>query len=110
MKANQNFSAIYILLAIAQMVICNYFRISPYISVTVLPAMVLCIPLQIYRVGRRSVLPRLGLSKGVYVGLCSILRDFYSRGYPRFEKEGEGTCLVSHSESLNTSGEKKETV
>lgn len=47
MKANQNFSAIYILLAIAQMVVCNYFRISPYISVTVLPAMVLCIPLKI---------------------------------------------------------------
>ena len=46
MKTSQNFTIIYILLAVAQMVICNYFRISPYIYVTILPAMVLCIPLK----------------------------------------------------------------
>lgn len=47
MKINQNFGIIYILLAVAQMVICNYFRISPYIYVTILPAIVMCIPLKI---------------------------------------------------------------
>lgn len=45
MKTTQHFSILYILLAIAQVVICNYFRISPYITLSILPAMVLCIPL-----------------------------------------------------------------
>ena len=47
MKSNQNFTIVYILLAVAQMVICNYFRISPYVYVTILPSMILCIPLKI---------------------------------------------------------------
>lgn len=47
MKINHNFGIIYTLLAVAQMVICNYFRISPYLYVTILPAMVLCIPLKV---------------------------------------------------------------
>lgn len=46
MKTNRNFTVTYILLVIAQMVICNYFRISPYVFITILPAMVLCIPLK----------------------------------------------------------------
>lgn len=47
MKINQNFGIVYILLVIAQMAISNYFRISPFIYVTVLPVIVLCIPLKI---------------------------------------------------------------
>ena len=47
MKTNHNFTVIYILLALAQMVICNYCRISPFIYVTILPAMVLALPLKI---------------------------------------------------------------
>ena len=47
MKTNQNFTVTYILLAVAQMVICNYCRISPFIYVTILPAMVLALPLKI---------------------------------------------------------------
>ena len=47
MKTNQNFTIIYILLALAQMVICNYCRISPFIYVTILPAMVLALPQKI---------------------------------------------------------------
>lgn len=46
-SSNQNFVLVYILLVIGQMVICNYFRISPYLYVTILPAMILCIPLKI---------------------------------------------------------------
>lgn len=47
MKTNQNFTIIYILLALAQMVICNYCWISPFIYVTILPAMVLALPQKI---------------------------------------------------------------
>lgn len=47
MKTNQNSSIIFIMLAVAQMVICNYFRISPYLYVTILPAMILCLPVKI---------------------------------------------------------------
>ncbi len=44
---NPVFGIAYILLVIAQMIICNYFQISPYFVISILPAMVLCIPLNI---------------------------------------------------------------
>lgn len=44
MKTAQNFGLLYILLAIIQLAICNYVRISPYIFISILPVMVLCIP------------------------------------------------------------------
>lgn len=44
---NPTFGIAYILLAIVQMVICNYFQFSPYLVISILPAMVLCIPLTI---------------------------------------------------------------
>lgn len=44
---NPTFSIAYILLAIAQIIICNYFQISPYFVISILPAMVMCIPLTI---------------------------------------------------------------
>lgn len=42
----RNYAAIYLMLLMIQMVICNYFRLGPYVLVSVLPAMVLCIPLR----------------------------------------------------------------
>ena len=44
---NPTFGIAYILLVIVQMVICNYFQFSPYFVISILPAMVLCIPLTI---------------------------------------------------------------
>lgn len=55
MKTNQNFTVTYILLAVAQMVICNYFKVSPYIYVTILPAMILALPLKIGTIGSMAV-------------------------------------------------------
>ena len=44
---NPTFGIAYILLVIVQMAICNYFQFSPYLVISILPAMVLCIPLTI---------------------------------------------------------------
>ena len=44
MKVNQNFGTLYTLLVIVQILLCNYGQFSPYILLTILPAMVLCIP------------------------------------------------------------------
>ena len=46
MKTVQHFGILYILLVIAQAVICNYFRLGPYISLTLLPVLILCLPLR----------------------------------------------------------------
>jgi len=37
----------YALLLIIQMVICNYFHLSPYLMLSILPVMVLCIPIRV---------------------------------------------------------------
>lgn len=44
MRANQNFGTLYTLLVIGQVVLCNYGQLGPYIMLSILPAMVLCIP------------------------------------------------------------------
>ena len=44
MKTNQNFGLLYVLLVICQIIICNHAYLGPYIMLTMLPAMVLCIP------------------------------------------------------------------
>lgn len=45
MKTAQNFGLMYILMVVGQMFICNYFHLSMYVSLTILPAIMLCIPL-----------------------------------------------------------------
>ena len=44
MKISQNFGILYTLMVIGQIVLCNYTQFGPYIMLTMLPAMVLCIP------------------------------------------------------------------
>lgn len=39
-----SFTLTYILLTVAQMLLSNYFHFTPFVMVTILPAMVLCIP------------------------------------------------------------------
>ena len=42
-----NFFFTYALLLVVQLVICNYFHLSSYILLSILPVMVLCIPIRI---------------------------------------------------------------
>ena len=47
MKMNQHFGILYVLLLICQIILCNYSPLGPYIMLSILPAMILCIPLKI---------------------------------------------------------------
>ena len=47
MKRIQNFGLIYIILLICQVMLCNYTNLGPYIMLTLLPAMILCLPTKI---------------------------------------------------------------
>ncbi len=44
MKTTQNFGILYFLLLICQILLCNYAQLGQYIMLTMLPAMVLCLP------------------------------------------------------------------
>ena len=46
MRKNIDFFRVYGLLVVGQLLICNYFHLTPYIMLTILPTMVLCIPLR----------------------------------------------------------------
>ena len=43
----QNFGLLYFLLVLGQMVLCNFADFGPYVMLTLLPAMVICIPLTV---------------------------------------------------------------
>ncbi len=47
MKTVRNFGLMYLLAVVGQMFICNYFHLSMYVTLSVLPALVLCIPLSV---------------------------------------------------------------
>ena len=47
MKINRNFRTLYFLLLVLQIILCNYSNLGPYIMLSMLPAMVLCIPLSV---------------------------------------------------------------
>ena len=47
MTMGNNFRVLYTLLVICQVLICNYFQFSPYAMISILPVMVLCIPLNV---------------------------------------------------------------
>ena len=51
MKMNQHFGILYILLLICQIILCNYSPLGPYIMLSILPAMILCVPLKIGVIG-----------------------------------------------------------
>ena len=44
MKTTQNFGLLYVLLLICQIFMCNFAHLGPYVTLTMLPAMILCIP------------------------------------------------------------------
>ena len=41
------FFLVYLLLVVAQILICNYFHLTPYVTLSLLPVMVLCLPIRI---------------------------------------------------------------
>ena len=43
----RNYAAFYIMLLLVQMLICNYLRLGPYLMLSLLPAMVFCLPLRL---------------------------------------------------------------
>ena len=43
----RNYYLIYALLAVLQMVLCNYFTFTPYIVLSILPVMVLTVPIRV---------------------------------------------------------------
>lgn len=47
MKIARNFKTLYILLLVFQIILCNYSNLGPYVMLSMLPAMVLCIPLSV---------------------------------------------------------------
>ena len=48
MKINQNnFGLLYVMLLICQIILCNFTHLGPYITLTMLPVMILCIPTDI---------------------------------------------------------------
>lgn len=51
MKTGQNFGILYTLLVICQVLICNYFQFTPFVMLSILPVMILCIPLNISTIG-----------------------------------------------------------
>ena len=42
-----NFFLVYLLLVVAQILICNYFHLTPYVTLSLLPVMVLCLPIRV---------------------------------------------------------------
>lgn len=67
----QNYFIYYLALVVAQMLICNYFNLTPYLMLTVLPAAVLCLPT---RIGTP-----LAMVIAFATGLCV---DFLAEGVP----------------------------
>ena len=46
-KTVHNFPVLFLLLIIAQMVISNYFNFSLFVTLSILPAIVMCIPVSV---------------------------------------------------------------
>lgn len=66
---NHNFWILYFLLVIVQIIICNYCRFTPYLTLSLLPAAVICIPTGI------------GNITGMLIAAASGLAvDFFSEG------------------------------
>lgn len=47
MRTNQNFTISFVLMAIVQIIISNYLNLSPYLSLSILPAALMLLPLNL---------------------------------------------------------------
>lgn len=57
-----NFFLVYLLLVVAQILICNYFHLTPYVTLSLLPVMVLCLPTRVSTLGALFIAFATGLS------------------------------------------------
>lgn len=69
MKTNRNNALIYILLVVAQILICNFINLGQYLMLSILPVMVLCLPLTI---------PAAGLM--LIAAVCGLAVDWLAEG------------------------------
>ena len=53
---------VYLLLVVVQILLCNYFHVTPYITLSILPIMILCLPLKISTVAAMIIAFVTGLS------------------------------------------------
>lgn len=51
MKVSQHFGVLYCLLLIAQVILSNFCGFGPYVMLSILPAMILCMPLSVGTIG-----------------------------------------------------------
>lgn len=57
-----NFFLVYLLLVVTQILICNYFHLTPYVTLSLLPVMVLCLPTRVSTLGALFIAFATGLS------------------------------------------------
>ena len=62
MKTAQNFGLTYILLILGQMMICNFTNLGPYVMLSMLPAMIMCIPTSVSTIACMGIAFASGLS------------------------------------------------
>lgn len=51
MKTGNNFGLLYCLMLVCQIIICSFSPLGPYVTLSLLPAMILCMPLSINTIG-----------------------------------------------------------
>lgn len=65
----QNFLLRFLLLLVAQILLCNYFHVTQYIMLSILPAMILCLP------------TKTGTTAAMFIAFASALAvDFLAEG------------------------------
>ena len=62
MRTGQNTSLLYICLLICQIAICNFAHLGPYVMLSILPAMIMCVPLSVGTTGCMLIAFASGLS------------------------------------------------
>lgn len=68
-----NFILTFLLLLVAQLLLCNYFHFTPYLFLSILPAMILCLPTRVGTLGSLFVAFGLGLAVDFFAeGLLGI--------------------------------------
>ncbi len=51
MRTGQNSNLLFVILLICQIALCNFAHLGPYIMVSILPAMIMCVPLTVGTAG-----------------------------------------------------------
>lgn len=62
MRTGQNSKVLFIFLLICQIALCNFAHLGPYIMLSILPAMIMCIPLTVGTAGCMMIAFLTGLS------------------------------------------------